>query len=85
MRNIYIHVGNNIVLKNKSIIGVFDLDTATVMKSTREFLSENEKCGNVISAFEDLPRSFVVTDGKTVLSSLNTKAIIRRSDKKKIF
>lgn len=85
MKNVFIHVGNGCILKNKDIIGVFDLDNATVMKTSREFINSEEKKGRIESVFEDIPRSFVVCSDKTYLSSLNTASIIRRSIKKKIF
>ena len=85
MKNVFIHVGNGCILKNKDIIGVFDLDNATIMKTSREFINSEEKKGRIESVFEDIPRSFVVSNDKTYLSSLNTVSIIRRSIKKKIF
>ena len=85
MKNVFIHVGNGCILKNKDIIGVFDLDNATIMKTSREFINSEEKKGRIESVFEDIPRSFVVSNDKTYLSSLNTASIIRRSIKKKIF
>ncbi len=85
MKNVYIHIGNGCVLKNKEIIGVFDIDNATVMKTSREFINSEEKEGRIESVFEDIPRSFVICDKKTYLSSLNTASVIRRNNKKKIF
>lgn len=85
MKNVFIHIGNGCVIKNKDIIGVFDLDNSTVMKTSREFINFEEKSGRIESIFEDIPRSFVLCDKKTYLSSLNTASIIRRNNKKKIF
>ncbi len=85
MKNVFIHIGSGCVLKNKDIIGVFDLDNATIMKTSREFINSEEKEGRIESVFEDIPRSFVLCDKKTYLSSLNTASIIRRNNKKKIF
>lgn len=85
MKNVFIHIGNGCVLKKKDIIGVFDLDNATIMKTSREFINSEEKEGRIESIFEDIPRSFVICNGKTYLSSLNTASIIRRNNKKKIF
>ena len=57
----YIHIGGDISLLKKNIIGIFDMDNTTVAKSTREFLSRNQKAGSVINVTYDLPRSFCVT------------------------
>ena len=42
----YIHLGQNTVVNDKEIIGVFDLETTTVSKITRDYLSKNEKKKN---------------------------------------
>ena len=39
----YLHIGKGKTLNEKDIIGIFDLDTATVSKETREFLNKKEK------------------------------------------
>ena len=39
----YLHLGDEVMAKNRQIIGVFDLDTATVTKATRDFLSDAQK------------------------------------------
>lgn len=56
----YLNAGNEEILK-KNIIGIFDLDTSTVSKKTRDFLARAEKEGEVTLLTYDLPRSFIVT------------------------
>lgn len=85
MKNIYIHIGNGCVLKNKEIIGIFDIDNTTVMKTSREFIKNEEKEDRIVSVFEDIPRSFIVCNNNTYFSSLNSASLTRRSKKKKIF
>ena len=57
----YLHLGHNTIIRQSDIVGIFDLDTATVMKSTRDFLREAQSRGEVITAGEELPKSFVLT------------------------
>ena len=65
----YLHLGGDVSVKYKSIIGIFDLDTASVSAKTRAFLESAQKRGEVINVTNDLPKSFVVTkdEGKTRL------------------
>ena len=56
----YLHIGNGVSIKEEEVIGIFDLDTATVSKITKKYISENEKLGNVEYTDFDLPRSFVL-------------------------
>lgn len=55
----YLHIGNGVSVKDKDIIGIFDLDTSTVSKITKKFLNEKSKEGSLEYTDEDLPRSFV--------------------------
>jgi hypothetical protein len=39
----YLHIGENTVITTDKIIGIFDMDTSTVNKATRDYLSLAEK------------------------------------------
>ncbi len=56
----YIHLGQDTVVKKNEIIGIFDLDTASVSRHTRKFLNKAEKKGQVINVSYELPKSFIV-------------------------
>lgn len=80
----YIHLGNNTMLRTEEIIGIFDLDNATVSKRTREFLSRAEKEKRVITTSYELPKSFVVASSKkgemrVYLSQLSSSTLLKRS------
>ncbi|MEG1971530.1 MAG: DUF370 domain-containing protein [Oscillospiraceae bacterium] len=57
----FLHLGGSTVVLEKTIIGVFDLDTATVTADGKEFLKNAEKNLSVTTVGEELPKSFVVT------------------------
>ena len=56
----YLSIGNDMAVRSRSIIGIFDLDNTSTSKRTREFLEKNEKEGQVVPC-DDLPKSFVLT------------------------
>ena len=56
----YLSIGNDMAVREKSIIGIFDMDNTSTSKRTREFLSKAEKNGEVVPC-DDLPKSFVLT------------------------
>ena len=60
----YLHLGEGTIVKTKDIIGIFDLDNATVMKSSRIFLNTAEKEKRAVTVSFELPKSFVVTGKK---------------------
>ena len=56
----YLSIGNDMAVREKSIIGIFDMDNTSTSKRTREFLSKAEQNGEVVPC-DDLPKSFVLT------------------------
>lgn len=60
----FLHLGQDTIITTEDIIGIFDLDTSTVMKSTRDFLSTMTKEKKVITVGYELPKSFVLTYDK---------------------
>lgn len=79
----YLHVGNGKSVKKKDVIGIFDLDTSTVSKLTKDFVNRKEKEGLVEYDYSDLPRSFVLVDGersKIVLSRISPQGLKVRAD-----
>lgn len=60
----YIHLGNNALIKEDEIIGIFDLDNTTVSSRTRLFLKKAQEAGNILITDNELPKSFVVASRK---------------------
>ncbi|MBR0326595.1 MAG: hypothetical protein IIX09_02205, partial [Clostridia bacterium] len=56
----YLHAGNNKILRSSRIIGIFDLDTSSRGDDTKEYLRAAEKNGLAESAAEELPKSFIL-------------------------
>lgn len=81
----YIELGQDAVISDKDIIGIFDLDTSTVSKKTRDYLNKAEKEKNTVTvSFYDLPRSFTVTAKnkdaqKIIISPLSVNAVTAKT------
>lgn len=56
----YLHIGQDVVVYERELLGVFDMDKTTVSRTTRDYLARAEKDGRVTYATMDLPKSFVV-------------------------
>ena len=80
----YIQIGGDMAVRAETIVGVFDLDSTSQSHLTRRFLAMAEKAGEVESASEDLPKSFVVLAGggrrRLILSPMNTATLLKRSE-----
>jgi hypothetical protein len=57
----YIPIGNDMAVRDRSIVGIFDLDNCSWSHRTREFLKQAEEKGEIIPATDDLPKSFLVS------------------------
>lgn len=60
----YLHLGQSVVVRQKDIIGIFDLDNTTSSFRTRMFLERAEREGRAVTVTDDLPKSFVLCQGK---------------------
>ena len=79
----YLHLGNDVVVKTDDIIGIFDLDKSTVNKTTREYLKKAEQNGEVINVSYELPKSFVVCENngknKVYINQVSSATLCKRS------
>lgn len=79
----YIHLGEKTVINDREIIGIFDIENTTISKITRDYLSKNEKKKNVYYVSADLPRSFIVCEGRRIfVSHLSPGTVAKRSEAK---
>ncbi len=82
----YLHLGNEIIIRNDELIGIFDMDQTTVSKRTRDYLNRAEKNGEAITISYELPKSFVVcADRKTkrqkiYISQISSATLLKRSE-----
>jgi len=79
----YLHLGNEIVIKNSDIVGIFDIDNTSVSKATRDFLANAERNMQVTNVTNELPKSFVVTSGESgsrvYISQISAQTLKRRT------
>ena len=77
----YLNIGNDMAVREKSIIGIFDMDNTSTSKRTREFLAQAEKEGQVVPC-DDLPKSYVLTAeygfDRVYLTSLSASTLEKR-------
>ena len=57
----YLHLGTDVIIRTRDILGIFDLDTSTISRRTRDYLRKGEIEGRVVYVTSELPKSFIVT------------------------
>lgn len=72
----FLHLGQDRVIEENEVVGLFDLDNTSVSAATREFLNRAEKEGRVINVSDELPRSYVICrDGRVFLSQISAATL----------
>lgn len=85
----YLHLGQNEIVPERRIIGIFDLDKCSTSRRTMEFLTQAEKDSVVLDVSGELPKSFVVCDHPyhpqiVYLSQLNPSTLKGRVESEKL-
>ena len=79
----YLHLGEDTVVRMKDIIGIFDIENTSISKHTKDFLARSEKGGRVVTVSYEMPKSFVVCgDGeeeKVYISQISTATLKKRA------
>ena len=79
----YLHLGQDTAVRVENIIGIFDMDTSTVSKRTRDFLTQAEKEKRVKNVSFELPKSFIICreNGKDIIyiSPISSQTLIKRN------
>jgi len=82
---LYLHLGQNTIVKQKDIIGIFDIEKASTEKRTREFLAKAEKNGQVVNVSYEMPKTFCVcvhpqTGVRVYITPISVQTLQRRQN-----
>ena len=66
------------------IIGIFDLETSTISKISREYLADAQKNGRVVNVSMEMPKSFVLCCDENgvmtvYISQISTTTLLKRT------
>lgn len=80
----YLHLGQETVIKTQDIVGIFDLETSTISKTTRDCLSRAQKAGHVVNVTMEMPKSFVLcSSGKkretVYVTQISSTTLLKRT------
>ena len=78
----YLHLGENTVVRTDNILGIFDMDTSTISKWTKDYLSSATKNKRVINVSMELPNSYIVCNEddeiKVYVSQISSQTLMKR-------
>ncbi len=85
---IFLHVGHGKSVKSRDIVGIFDMDSSTVSKVTRDFLTKAQKNSMVINVTDEIPKAYILTckkkerKPKVIISQLAVQTLTERLKRK---
>lgn len=77
----YVHLGNEITINDKGIIGIFDIENTSLGNDTREFLKKSTDTGKIVNVSYEMPKSFIVCDNKVYISQISASSLYKRAEK----
>ena len=85
----FLHLGNDILINTKNLIGIFDIEKSSISKFTKEFLGNAEKTKRIVNVSYELPKSFIVCldddyNETVYISQISTATLKKRFMKKEI-
>lgn len=80
--NMKLHLGNNMIISTKDIIGMFDIEKTSVKKDVKEFLKDSTNSGRVVNVSFDMPKTFIICkvndNEKIYITPISVNTLIKR-------
>ena len=81
----FLHIGEGKLIKKRNVVGIFDLETTSVSKKTRDFLRINEKKGNIEYISDEIPKTSIIGNSKkekkVYVSQISSQTLYKRAER----
>ena len=74
----YISLGNDVSVLQSDIIGVFDIEKTSVVKSVNDFLGYCQRNNRIYYVSLEMPKSFVVCSDCVYITNISAYTIRKR-------
>ena len=82
----YLHLGQDYIVKTKDIIAIFDMEKTSISQITKNFLRNASKKNMVTYVSDELPKSFIVLKNekqdRIYVSSIYSTTLAKRASHK---
>lgn len=79
----YLHLGQDTVVRLDDIVGIFDIENASISRHTKRYLADAEQRGRVVNVSTELPKSFVVCEHRrkitVYISQISSQTLKKRA------
>ncbi len=75
----YIYLGNDLVIPENEIVGIFDIERVTTDRYMKELLNAWQKAGKIYYVTLDLPKSIVVSNDTAYICGVSVGTLKKRA------
>ena len=83
----FVHIGNNIILEEKNIIGIYNVESMRDTVEYKNLIESLKRTDNLVSQANGDARSLIMTNEKGKIigyeTNISTMSIAKRAEKKK--
>ena len=80
----YLHIGKDVIIKNDTIIGIFDLEYIKNTQEYKKMYDELNEKGNIINIADDSKKTFILVEEsgvrKAYITNISSSTIGKRKN-----
>lgn len=80
----YLHIGKDVIIKNDTIIGIFDLEYIKNTQEYKKMYDELKEKGNIINIADDSKKTFILVEENEVrkgyITNISSSTIGKRKN-----
>ena len=77
----YLYLGSDVVVDERNVIGIFDIEKVTVDRYMKDYLSYSHKSGKIYYVSLDMPKSIIVCEDMVFISNVSCDTLKKRAGK----
>ena len=75
----YLYLGSDVVVDEKEVLGIFDIEKVTVDRYMKDYLNFWQKSGNIYYVSLDMPKSIIVCKNTVYISNVSCDTLKKRA------
>ncbi len=75
----YLYLGSDVVIDDKEILGIFDIEKVTVDRYMKDYLNYWQKKGRIYYVSLDMPKSIIVARDTVYISNVSCDTLKKRA------
>jgi len=81
----YLHLGNDVLINTKDIIGIFDIENTSTSRLTKKYLNDKSEKKTIVNVSYEMPKSFIICKNNNqefiYISQISVATLRKRASK----